>query len=72
MSISSSLPLIRDGRSLLRRVVARIVQMQELRAARLALARLDDHLLRDIGLSAAEAQEEAERAPWDAPAHWRR
>jgi uncharacterized protein YjiS (DUF1127 family) len=34
------------------------------------LARLDDHLLRDIGLSQAEATAEASRPIWDAPAHW--
>jgi uncharacterized protein YjiS (DUF1127 family) len=36
------------------------------------LARLDDHLLRDIGLSRAEAAAEAKRTMWDAPAHWHR
>lgn len=36
------------------------------------LARLDDHLLRDIGLSRAEASAEASRMIWDAPAHWTR
>jgi uncharacterized protein YjiS (DUF1127 family) len=36
------------------------------------LARLDDHLLRDIGLSRAEAAAEASRPIWDAPAHWQR
>jgi uncharacterized protein YjiS (DUF1127 family) len=39
--------------------------------SRHALARLDDHLLRDIGLTRHEAEEEASRAPWDAPPHWR-
>lgn len=72
MSFSISLPLIRGGRSLLRQAVARIAHMREMRRARLALARLDDHLLRDIGVTPAEAQEEAERTVWDAPAHWRR
>lgn len=39
------------------------------------LATLDDHILRDIGLTRAEAQAEAARRPWDAnwdaPNHWR-
>lgn len=40
--------------------------------SRRRLADLDDHLLRDIGLSRGEASLEAERASWDAPAHWLR
>mgnify|MGYP003548187697 CR=1 FL=1 len=39
--------------------------------SRKALLRLDDHLLRDIGLSRAEAETEAFRQDWDAPANWR-
>jgi uncharacterized protein YjiS (DUF1127 family) len=39
-----------------------------------ALRRLDDHLLRDIGLSRAEAEALANSlttsSAWDAPAHW--
>lgn len=38
--------------------------------SRRALARLDDHLLRDIGLTRQEANIESRRAPWDAPPHW--
>lgn len=34
------------------------------------LASLDDHLLRDIGISRDEATTEARRAPWDAPDTW--
>jgi uncharacterized protein YjiS (DUF1127 family) len=40
--------------------------------SRRSLRRLDDHLLRDIGLTRAEAEAEATRALWDAPAHWKR
>lgn len=36
-----------------------------------ALSQLDDHLLQDIGLTKHQANSEAERAPWDVPAHWR-
>jgi uncharacterized protein YjiS (DUF1127 family) len=39
--------------------------------SRSALLLLDDHLLRDIGLTRAEAQTEALRRDWDAPATWR-
>jgi uncharacterized protein YjiS (DUF1127 family) len=35
------------------------------------LSRLDEHLLRDIGLTRQEAETEAFRAPWDVPPHWR-
>jgi uncharacterized protein YjiS (DUF1127 family) len=37
-----------------------------------ALARLDDHLLRDIGITRQEADREAMRPVWDVPDHWRR
>ena len=36
------------------------------------LASLDDHILRDIGLTREEAQAEAAQPVWDVPAHWRR
>ena len=39
--------------------------------AQQSLRLLDDHLLRDIGVTRAEALSEADRAPWDAPAHWK-
>ncbi|WP_353471603.1 DUF1127 domain-containing protein [Salipiger sp. H15] len=35
------------------------------------LAELDPHLLRDLGLTRGEAIDEARRAFWDAPSHWR-
>nr|WP_245622428.1 DUF1127 domain-containing protein [Litoreibacter arenae] len=38
---------------------------------RKALAALDDTSLTDIGLTRAEADAEAQRPVWDAPAHWR-
>lgn len=37
--------------------------------SRRRLGELDDHLLRDIGLTRGEASLEAERPGWDAPAH---
>ncbi len=39
---------------------------------RRALAALDAHLLRDIGLTRDAAAREAARDPWDAPDTWRR
>ena len=38
---------------------------------RRSLRHLDDHLLRDIGLTREQADEEAARPFWDAPAAWR-
>jgi uncharacterized protein YjiS (DUF1127 family) len=52
-------------------LLERLLQMAALRRQRLRLARLDDHLLEDIGLSRAEARREARRPAWDAPGHWR-
>lgn len=37
---------------------------------RRALAQLDDHLLRDIGLDRHAAWSEAVRPVWDVPRHW--
>jgi uncharacterized protein YjiS (DUF1127 family) len=42
-----------------------------LRRERRELRLLDDHLLRDIGLTRAEADKEAARPVWDAPNNWR-
>lgn len=38
---------------------------------RQALARMDDHMLQDLGLTRDEAQAESARPVWDVPAHWR-
>ncbi len=35
------------------------------------LKELDPHLLKDIGVSASEAQAEANRPVWDAPHRWK-
>jgi uncharacterized protein YjiS (DUF1127 family) len=43
-----------------------------LRRSRHRLGELDDHLLKDIGLSRTQAGREATRPSWDAPAHWLR
>lgn len=39
---------------------------------RARLAYLDDRMLRDIGITRAEAKAEATRPAWDVPASWRR
>lgn len=42
----------------------------EVRHQRSHLAKLDDHLLQDIGLTRDDAEAEAARPIWDPPAHW--
>lgn len=49
----------------------RLRDLLALRTQRQALGRLDDHLLRDIGLTPEAARAESDRPVWDAPAHWR-
>jgi uncharacterized protein YjiS (DUF1127 family) len=68
MELALRLPLrrwIAHGRvwSLLRRALS-------LHRSRKDLAELDPHMLRDIGLTRAEATREAARPVWDAPDHW--
>lgn len=41
-----------------------------MRRTRARLAQLDDHLLKDIGLTREAAEREAARCSWDAPRHW--
>lgn len=55
-----------------RRLFSRLLAAQALAHSRRRLARLDDHILRDIGLTRAEAEDEASRPAWDAPLHWKR
>jgi uncharacterized protein YjiS (DUF1127 family) len=66
-----SLPLSVLGPSALSRLPRRLLAAATLARSRRALAHLDDHMLRDIGLTRAEAAAEAERRTWDAPAHWK-
>jgi uncharacterized protein YjiS (DUF1127 family) len=54
-----------------RGVLSALLAYGSLARSRRALARLDDRLLRDIGLTRADAEAEAERPRWDAPPHWR-
>jgi uncharacterized protein YjiS (DUF1127 family) len=45
--------------------ITTLLRWQELAKQRRALMRLDDHMLKDIGLSRADAMREAERPFWD-------
>jgi uncharacterized protein YjiS (DUF1127 family) len=51
--------------------MSRLRVLIALRRQRSSLARLDDHLLRDIGLTPETAKAEADRPLWDVPARWR-
>ncbi len=44
---------------------ARLVQMREAAIGRRQIAKMDDRMLADIGLSRAEASMEINRRPWD-------
>ena len=52
--------------------LARLLRTVALNQSRQRLGLLDDHMLRDIGLTRGQASLEAERSCWDAPAHWLR
>lgn len=61
----------RPRAGLLARAWAGLLALRALRRQRCALTRLDADLLRDLGLSAAQAEAEAQRPIWDVPRHWR-
>jgi uncharacterized protein YjiS (DUF1127 family) len=48
----------------LARWLAALRRMHERRRQRLALLKLDDHLLRDIGITRGQAQREASKPYW--------
>ncbi|MBE9639743.1 DUF1127 domain-containing protein [Salipiger mangrovisoli] len=52
-------------------LLSRLAGLFAVARQRRKLADLDDHLLRDLGLTKAEAIDEARRGFWDAPNHWR-
>lgn len=54
----------------LARFPARLISALAVSRSRHRLALLDDHLLRDIGLTREAADNEAARRIWDAPSHW--
>jgi uncharacterized protein YjiS (DUF1127 family) len=47
------------------RAITTLLRWQELARQRRALLRLDDHMLKDIGVSRTDALREAERPFWD-------
>ena len=53
-------------------VLRRILAWHLLARERIALSKLDDHLLEDLGLTREDAQKEANRPVWDAPDQWLR
>ena len=52
--------------------LSRLFNLLAVRRSRQSLAALDDHMLRDIGISREQAQAEADRAAWDVAPCWRR
>lgn len=59
------------GADLLSRFLARVTSKRSLMRERRALARLDAHMLEDIGLTREQAMTEAARPAWDVPSNWR-
>lgn len=66
-SIPAYFPLARHNRQGLLGVVLKALSIYE---ERQTLRTLDDHLLRDIGVSHTDAVRETKRAVWDAPNRW--
>ncbi|WP_210528033.1 DUF1127 domain-containing protein [Rubellimicrobium arenae] len=52
--------------------LSHLLRLAALARSRRQLADLEDHLLRDVGLTRTEARHEAEKPVWDAPGHWLR
>ena len=61
------LPLWPDFRHSARISLLRLLALSR---SRKQLARLEDHLLEDTGLTREEAARESARRAWGAPAHW--
>lgn len=57
-------------------ILSRLLAWSALSRSRRGLGALDDHLLRDVGLTREQARDESARPSWetvwDAPAHWLR
>lgn len=64
---SHSAPGVRPSR-----LLGHLIALMALGRSRRRLRHLDDHLLRDIGLTRAEAMRESARPVWNAPDHWLR
>ncbi len=67
-----SVTTLRSAVSLSFRPVAAVLAALSMRRERHRLAELDQHLLRDIGVTRAEVEAELARPFWDAPRHWQR
>ena len=52
-------------------LIGRVFGLLGLHASRQSLARLDDAMLEDIGVTRAEAMRESRRPMWDVPSNWR-
>ena len=52
-------------------VSSAIIRMYDIWRQRQVLRNLDAHALEDIGVTRKQAQDEARRPVWDAPATWR-
>jgi uncharacterized protein YjiS (DUF1127 family) len=68
-----ALPLrLRPGPAWTRRAIELILDWQEVARQRRALLKLDERLLKDIGITRADAEREASRPFWDpAQERWR-
>lgn len=53
-------------------LLGRLVGSTAFRRSQRRLGELDDHMLKDIGLTRSQARREAEKPAWNAPAHWLR
>ncbi len=69
--LSLSRPLGRPVRDGLSSLVGRLWRAAALHRQRSRLAHLDDRMLRDIGITRAQAAAEAARPTWDVPPGWR-
>jgi uncharacterized protein YjiS (DUF1127 family) len=65
------LPMIAARPATNRTLFARWMRAITLHRERRSLRALDDHLLRDVGLTRSQALAEGQRPLWDAPAFWR-
>jgi len=54
-------------RTVVRVLAAQLALMLRVRSERRDLQRLDERMLKDIGLSAGDVEREAGRKPWDLP-----
>ena len=62
---------ITAGRKKPRTLLQKLQDMRALARQRQHLGTLDTHLLQDIGITRTQAENEAGKPSWQAPAHWR-